>query len=120
MKVLLVKPGERAKVVEIGDKLEDMQRAVGGNIEAVYPYEDYVALICNEEGKINGMEENRALRTEDGISDIICGPFLITGLSETAFASLPEELISKYIAMFELPEYFSYFDGGVHVLTYYP
>jgi hypothetical protein len=27
---------------------------VGGNIEAVYPYDDLVALVCDEEGKLNG------------------------------------------------------------------
>ena len=35
-------------------------------IEAIYPYEDPVALVCNEEGKLEGLPLNRALRDEDG------------------------------------------------------
>ena len=33
---------------------------------AIYPYEDPVALVCNEEGKREGLPLNRALRDEDG------------------------------------------------------
>ena len=65
MTVLYVKPGEKPKRIEIENDLEALQRAVGGYIEAVYPYEDPVALIVNEEGKLNGLPLNRALRDED-------------------------------------------------------
>ena len=63
--VLCVKPGEKPKRIEIESSLDALQRAVGGYIEAVYPYEDPVALIVNEEGKLNGLPLNRALRDED-------------------------------------------------------
>ena len=65
MTVLYVKPGEKPKRIEIENDLEALQRAVGGYIEAVYPYEDPVALIVNEEGKLNGLPLNRALRDEE-------------------------------------------------------
>ena len=38
-----------------------MQAVVGGNIEALYPFEEAVSIICNEEGKINGLPLNRAV-----------------------------------------------------------
>ena len=37
-----------------------------GYIEAIYPYDDPVALICGEEAKLEGKPLNRALRDEDG------------------------------------------------------
>ena len=46
--------------IEIESGLDALQRAVGGYIEAVYPYEDPVALIVNEEGKLNGLPLNRS------------------------------------------------------------
>ena len=45
---------------------ESLQHEVGGYIEAIYPCEDPVALVCNEEGKLEGLPLNRALRDEDG------------------------------------------------------
>ncbi len=44
MNVLMVEPGKAPYETEIGDGLEAMQSAVGGNIQAVYPYEDLVGL----------------------------------------------------------------------------
>ena len=94
MTVLYVKPGEKPKRIEIENDLEALQRAVGGYIEAVYPYEDPVALIVNEEGKLNGLPLNRALRDEDNdIYDIVAGTFLVVGLGESEFASLTPALM---------------------------
>lgn len=61
MDVLLVKPGMYPQQVQIGCELEDLQAAVGGCIQAVYPFDDPVAIICNEEGKLNGSELNRSV-----------------------------------------------------------
>lgn len=47
MEVLLIKPGMYPQAVQIGCELEDLQKAVGGDIEAVYPYEEPVALVTN-------------------------------------------------------------------------
>ena len=52
MNVLMVKPGEHRERVEIENSLESLQDAVGGYIQAVYPFDDPIALICNEEGKL--------------------------------------------------------------------
>ena len=48
MRVIVVEPKKKPEVREIGDSLESMQKIVGGSIEAIYPFEEPVALICNE------------------------------------------------------------------------
>ena len=105
--VLCVKPGKKPACIEIEAGLDALQRAVGGCIEAVYPYEDPVALIVNEEGKLNGLPLNRALRDEDNdIYDIVAGPFLVVGLGESNFTSLTPALMGKYKKLFHCPEAF--------------
>ena len=105
--VLLVKPGMYPQAVQIGSELEDLQKAVGGDIEAVYPYNEPVALIVNDKGKLNGSELNRALRDNEGqIYDIVAGDFLVVGLGEEDFASLSPELMEKFEKEFHQPEMF--------------
>ena len=106
MKVVVVEPRKPAYTKEIGSGLASLQHEVGGFIEAIYPFEDEVALICNEEGKLDGMIPNRALRDEDeNIYDIIVGTFLVVGLTKDNFGSLTEEQIETYLARYAIPEY---------------
>lgn len=110
MKVLVVEPEKEPYVKEISSGLSSLQKEVGGFIEAVYPFEDPVAIICNEEGKLEGLPLNRALRDEDGhVYDIIAGTFLIAGLSEDNFCSLDDAQIEKFSAMYKNPELFMRF-----------
>lgn len=112
--VLLIKPFMYPQKITIGCELEDLQKAVGGSIEAVYPFNDPVAIICNEEGKINGSELNRTLRNENGeVYDILAGDFLITGLTEDDFGSLSPELMKKYEEQFHQPEMYVRFGRGI-------
>ena len=107
MNVLLVQPESYPKPVTIGSDLESLQAAVGGSIEVVYPYEDAVGLLMNEEGKINGLPLNRALRDEQGeLYDIIAGDFLVVGLTEDDFGSLTPEQMEKFEKLFHQPECF--------------
>ena len=107
MDVLLIKPNMYPQRVQIGCELEDLQKAVGGDIEAVYPFEDPVALIMHDEGKIMGKELNRALRDEDGdMYDIVAGDMLVVGLGEEDFSSLSPKLMKKYEDHFHQPEMF--------------
>lgn len=62
--VLLVEPDRYPRMIEIDDTLEAMQAVVGGDIEEYMPFEDEVAIICNEEGKVNGLTPNRAVYGE--------------------------------------------------------
>lgn len=114
MNVLMVEPGKVPYAVDIGEGLEALQAAVGGDIQAVYPYDDPVALICNEEGKLMGLPLNRALRDDEGnIYDILAGNFFLCGLSEENFADLPADLMEKYRQQFESPEQFIRIAGKI-------
>ena len=63
-------------VKEIDPDLHSLQAEVGGDIGATYPYSDPVALVCNDEGKLIGLDLNRGLRDENGeIYDIVAGTF---------------------------------------------
>ncbi len=62
--VLLVEPNKYPKIIEIDDTLEAMQGVVGGDIEEYMPFEDEVAIICNEDRKMLGETLNRAIYSE--------------------------------------------------------
>lgn len=117
MEVVMVEPGKEARIAEIGSDLNSLQAAVGGYIEAAYFFDDPVALICNEEGKVYGLPYNRAIRDEAGkVQDIIAGPFFVCGLGEDDFCSLTKELQTKHLDMFKYPEKFTAI-GGKLVIT---
>lgn len=92
MNVLVVEPGYAPYEKEI-DGLKEMQAIVGGLIQAIYPYEEKVAIVCNEEGLINGMEFNRSV--EGGYQGVF-GPFFVCGLSKDNFCSLTPEQMERY------------------------
>ena len=117
IKVVMVEPGKEAYATEIDTGLESLQKAVGGFIECFYPYDDCI-IVCNEEGKLDGSKPCRAIRDEDGkVIEIIYGRFFICGESDCEFASLPEDLIEKYLTMFEKPEIFIPLGGTIYVRT---
>lgn len=62
--VLLVEPGNAPEVIEIPNTLEAMQELVNGYIEMISPFDDDIAIVCNEEGKINCLPLNRAIYIE--------------------------------------------------------
>lgn len=114
MTVLLVNAEEYPKEIEIATGLESLQQAVQGNIEIVYPFDDPVGIICNEEGKLNGMKLNRALKNEQGeIQDILTGPFLVVGLGAEDFRSLTPDEMKKYEGIFHQPEAFVRMGKGI-------
>ena len=106
--VLKISPGRRPEKITIAHTLEAMQAVVGGSIQAIYPFEDPAALVCNEEGKLLGMEPNRAIRDTDTgeMVEIICGTFFICGLGREDFESLTQQQIQYYARLFEYPEMF--------------
>jgi antirestriction protein len=117
MNVLIVEPMKAPYIKDIGEGLEAMQAVVGGSIEAVYPFEDPVVLVCNEEGKLNGMPLNRALRGENGeIYDILAGTFFVAGLGEEDFTSLSVELAGKFQKRFAAPETFMNLNGKIEAV----
>ena len=115
--VVAVHPQQRPEVIEIEDTLERLQKFVGGYIQVVYPFEDNVGLVCNDDGKFDGSPLNRALRDDNGkIYDIIAGSFLIVGLTEDSFGSLTQAQQEKFVAFFETPEMFLKVAGRLVVL----
>ena len=68
--VVMLEPGRIAKPMKIDTSLESLQRIVGGYFEAYYPFEEPVCIVCNEEGKINGMPLNRAVYSEPRQIDV--------------------------------------------------
>lgn len=108
MTVLKISPLCRPEVITIPQNLEDMQAVVNGPIQAIYPFADPVAVVCNEEGKLLGMEPNRAISDPDTgeIVEIICGTFFICGLTAEEFTSLTAKQIQYYTKLFEYPEMF--------------
>ena len=60
MKVVVVEPDYAPYEKEING-LTEMQATVGGMIQAIYPYEERVAVVCNEEGILMGLPFNRSM-----------------------------------------------------------
>lgn len=119
--VVMCEPGKKAYVTEVGRELEDLQKTVKGNIEVYYPFDSEEAIICNEEGKLNGMSPGRAIYGEDGeMKDIVFGPFIICDCSGEDFGSLSEENRKKYLELFDKPEHFYRINGEIKAIKYEP
>ena len=114
MNVLMVEPGKTPYETQIGDDLQSMQALVGGYIQAVYPFEQPVVLVCCESGKQDGLPLNRALLDADGdIYDIVAGNFFIVGLGQSDFTDLPHELAERFAEQFRQPEIFMHVDDKI-------
>lgn len=108
MRVLVVAPRQPPCVKEIPSGLEGLTDTVGGPISAIYPFHDPVALICNGEGRNMGLELNRALYDGRGqVYDVVPGTFVIAGLGDGCFTSLPEDMIEKYAQRFQTIEVYA-------------
>ncbi len=117
MTVLVVEPRKEPYLKEIDPGLHSLQAEVGGAIAASYPFSDPVGLVCNDEGKLIGLELNRSLRDEEGnLYDIMAGTFLVVSLGEEDFTSPPTELAQKYMEHFKQPEQFINLNGQIIAL----
>ena len=116
MRILIVEPKRRPEVKEIDGSLKSMQDVVGGLIQALYPFDEPVALICNDEGKMMNLPANRGLRDENGqIYDILVGTFFLCGAPKDSdrFTSLTPEQIERDCERFHTPEMFLRMDGQI-------
>ena len=112
IRVLMVEPGEHPREhpreVTIRNDLDSLQKAV--NIDSEYQglieiigIDDGVCILCNEEGKLIGLDGNRRLG-----NDIIAGVFYVVGEDGRGnLASLSDADMAKYSKLFWEPEYFS-------------
>lgn len=106
IKVVLVRPGEASSIEEIDSSLRCMQQIVDGSIQAIYPFEDNVVLVCNDDGKLLGLEPNRALIYGRKAYDIIAGTFFVCGIAGESFTSLTPVQLTRYQTMFAEPHRF--------------
>lgn len=123
IEVIMVEPGKVAKVTTIDDSLESMQNIVGGLIEEYMPFEDDVAIICNEEGKMMQLPPCRAIMDEKGeVMDIIAGPFFMAyaPIESEKFLSMPADLREKYLEKFREPEKYYRTADGVKAIKFNP
>ena len=116
MRILVIEPERRPELREINGSLKEMQDIVGGLIQAIFPFEEPVALVCNDDGKFDDLPANRALRDKNGqIYDIVFGIFFLCGAppDSDCFTSLTEEQAERYRKLFYTPELFWGMDGHI-------
>jgi hypothetical protein len=117
MIVLIVEPGKKPRAAEIEQTLEAMQAVVGGYIQAIYPFDEPIALVCHEEGKLLNLPLNRALYCPDTADyyDIIAGNFFLCAAPPDSdhFESLSKEQIAFYQQRFRHPEQFLNLGGSI-------
>ena len=119
MNILLLEPGKRPRSAAIAGTLQSMQQVVDGPIQAVYPFAEPVALICNEEGKLRNLPWNRALRDETGqIYDIVAGTCFLCSAppGEDSFAGLTDTQMEIFAQRFAALEWFIPTPEGLVVL----
>ena len=105
IKVLKVEPKKLPEVCELENELAALQKAVSigadytGLIEILYVNER-ICILCNEEGKLIGLEPNRRIR-----NDILCGVFYVTGQDrEGNLTSLTDDEIETFKSVFGVIE----------------
>ena len=97
MKILIVDPNKNP-VVSRANSLREMQKIVGEYIQAVYPWNMRVALVCDKEGLVKGKMPNRFVPKYG----MIHGTFFLCGLGEEDFTSLTEEQINILLKAFTI------------------
>lgn len=83
IKVLAKRPGYPAYMTWISNNLPNLQKFVGGYIETVRLTSD-VIIICNEEGKLKGLEHCCNICGEEFVGNII-----LCGVDGEDFADIP-------------------------------
>ena len=109
MTVLMVEPGYEPYEKTIPNTLAAKQELVGGLITAIYPYEEMVAIVANDEGILLGMDFNRSV--EGGYGGVF-GPFFVCGLTEDSFCSLPPDQMERFKKKFHKAEILVGFCGN--------
>ena len=107
MNVLVVEPGYLPYEKEIPYDSDirvshsAMQEIVGGNITEIMPFDDNVALVCNDDSIESRMPFNRSV---PGGYGGIFGTFFLCGTEEDHYCSLSAEQTAKYKKVFEKSE----------------
>lgn len=90
IRAIVKRPDERyGHVTNISNSLKNLQRIVDGPIETV-PIGDRMVCICNEEGKIRGLDKNFIiLYSSIPHIDVIVGEVAIVGVDGEEFCDCP-------------------------------
>ena len=121
--VVLLEPGKLARSAAIDASLESYQKIVGGMIEAFYPFEEPVCIVCNEEGKLDGLSLNRAVYADSNrreMLDIIAGTCFICDCSGENFGSLSPEQLHRYTEQFKFPQKFFRVGDEIKAVSFQP
>ena len=122
IRVVMCEPGKKACITTIHKDLRSMQNIVGGLIEIYYLTEN-IFLVCNDEGKVNGMQGNRSVKDENGnIVEYICGPFFIAKDApdaENGICGLSYEEAVHYEQQYLFPEDIFLVGNRVMAFPYY-
>ena len=121
--VVVVEPEKAPYKKALQAGLKPMQEIVGGTIQALYPFSEPIALICNDEGKVLGLPFNRSLRDESGkLYDVISGTFFLCGAPADSdrFESLTEQQTAWCLERFRVPELIFPLNGSLIVLPMVP
>lgn len=82
MRAIRKRPGQEPQIIDVENSLEALQREVDGWIETVTFAED-ACVICNEEGRIQGLPFNLEL-----LGVLFFGTILIVGIDVENFTDL--------------------------------
>ena len=105
IKVLKIAPHSKPEIVTLTNALEALQKAVSEGADTVglieiIPLTDTASLLCNEEGKLIGLEPNRRI-----CHDIICGTFYVVGEDRHGnLTSLSAKDMEYFKVRFAVPE----------------
>ena len=104
MKVLLIKPMEHPKEIDIQPTLEEYYKVLDCDcITATYPWPELVALVTDNNGLFTDKLFSRYIRE---LKQPIRGSFFLCGLGKEDFTDLPPELMDKFKKQFWNPELF--------------
>lgn len=116
IRVIVVRPKEKAVVEMIEDKLDTYQELVGGRICEFDPFYRYetekkynVVFLCNDDGHYSGYPKCRLLFDMGGFPEsVIYGTFVIVKYKpgDENYSSLDDEEIEYFMNLFLFPHPF--------------
>lgn len=103
IRVLLVEPFSKPKMITIENNYQAISEIICGDADEYMLFEDDVALLCNADGKRLSLSASHTVTdTETGKTELIYGSFILIGSSEfdTKYHLLDDDLIDKYMDLF--------------------
>ena len=93
LRAIVKRPDELVgHMTNVSDRLETMQKTVGGWIETV-TLDRQVVIVCNEEGRIRGMQPNPYLSYD------FVGDWFLCGRDGEEFTDIPPLWLVKHMAL---------------------